>query len=179
MWLQCGLTAIKQLQHIPIWCDFNVDWRPCNNFTIYQSNISLLWTYRRPVISEPGSSHAGEGSEAPWVEQVDAECILHQTWAPLDLVMQRAEVWWVAVACKYNVHNCHDSGRKVTQSSGWHSNLDCEVVGLNWGTIFATPPTSAPSPIFNFKICGWQTKCLALQIRQRRKVQCGPKPLML
>ena len=44
------------------------------------------------MVLQPGAGHGGEGGEAPGLEQVDAEGVLHQARAPPDLVVQRAEI---------------------------------------------------------------------------------------
>ena len=68
---------------------------------VYRGHVTQGRTYRRAVILQPGASHTGEGSEAPWLVQVNAKGILHQTWAMPQLLMQWAEVWGIAVAWKY------------------------------------------------------------------------------
>ena len=83
----CGLTSTKQCQHIPVCHDFAVDHETTPACTLAQRQ-----THRRLVVLQPDAGHSGEGSEAPGLEEVNAEGVFHQARAPPDLVVQRTEI---------------------------------------------------------------------------------------
>ena len=85
--LCCGLTSTQQHQHIPVCHDFAVDHETTPACTLVQRR-----THRRLVVLQPDTGHGGEGSEAPRLEEVDAEGVLHQARAPPDLVVQSTEI---------------------------------------------------------------------------------------